>query len=78
MPCGIHTCGPKIAGPRWSTDTLQVAVATLSACSVIVSWNFKHIVNYRKIQLYNAINRIEGYQDLAIHSPWKVIGEEAI
>jgi len=65
----------KIVGPRWSTDALHVAVATVNSCSVIVSWNFKHIVNYRKIPLYNAINRIEGYQDLAIYSPWEVIDE---
>ena len=68
----------RIVGPRWSTDALHVAVATVSACSVVVSWNFKHIVNYRKIPMYNAINRTEGYQDLAIHSPWEVIGDETL
>jgi predicted nucleic acid-binding protein len=68
----------KILATRWSTDALHVAVATVNNCTAIVSWNFKHIVNYRRIPLYNAINRIEGYQELAIYSPWEVIGEEAI
>jgi hypothetical protein len=59
----------KILSPRWSADALHAAVATVHACSAIVSWNFKHIVNYRRIPLYNAINRVEGYQELAIYSP---------
>ena len=68
----------RIVTTRWSGDALHVAVAIVSGCSVIVSWNFKHTVNYRKIPLYNAVNRTAGYHDLAIHSPWEVIGEEGI
>ena len=54
---GVHDI--EFSRPRrlFFADALHVAVATVSGCSVIVSWNFKHIVNYRKIPLYNAINR---------------------
>jgi hypothetical protein len=68
----------RIVTQRWAADALHVAVASVAGCSAIVSWNFKHIVNYRRIPLYDAVNRIEGYGELAIYSPWEVIGEEAL
>jgi hypothetical protein len=43
---------------------------------MIVSWNFKHIVHYEKITLYNSINILEGYQQIAIYSPLEVISYE--
>ena len=45
-----------IVGPQWETDALHVALATESQCAVIVSWNFKHIVNFKKIPLYNGVD----------------------
>jgi hypothetical protein len=62
-----------IVGPSSADDALHVALATVSGCSLIVSWNFKHIVHARKIPLYNAINVLRGYTALAIHSPAEVI-----
>jgi len=41
-----------------------------------VSWNFKHIVNFRKIPLFNAVNVLKGYRQIAIHSPLEVINYE--
>ncbi|MBM3290011.1 MAG: type II toxin-antitoxin system VapC family toxin, partial [Candidatus Hydrogenedentes bacterium] len=35
----------RIVAPRWEADALHVALATVARCAVIVSWNFKHIVN---------------------------------
>ena len=43
---------------------------------VIVSWNFKHIVNFHKIPLYNGVNLSKGYGTIAIHDPCAVIGDE--
>jgi predicted nucleic acid-binding protein len=57
-------------------DALHVALATVSRCSMIVSWNFQHIVHFRKIPLYNAVNSIRGFAPLAIHSPREVIDYE--
>ncbi|HZZ43867.1 MAG TPA: type II toxin-antitoxin system VapC family toxin [Tepidisphaeraceae bacterium] len=62
----------KIVGRRWSTDALHVALATLGQCRVIVSWNFKHIVHFQKIPLYNAISAVHGYGSIAIHTPQEV------
>ena len=57
---------------KWYDDALHVALATVAECDVIVSWNFKHIVNFRKIPLFNAVNVLKGYRQLAIHSPLEV------
>jgi hypothetical protein len=65
-----------IVGPQWKTDALHVALATDSQCAVIVSWNFKHIVNFKKIPLYNGVNLAHGYGSIAIHTPQEVIADE--
>jgi len=36
---------------------------------VLVSWNFKHIVNINRIHLLNSVNLKLGYQILEIRSP---------
>lgn len=61
---------------KWRDDALHVAQATVAGCHMIVSWNFKHIVHYRKIPLYNAVNTLHGYGSIAIHSPLEVITDE--
>ena len=61
---------------KWYDDALHVALATVSGCDVIISWNFKHIVNFKKIPLFNAVNVLKGYQPIAIHSPVEVIDYE--
>ncbi len=54
-------------------DALHVAIATVSRCSLIVSWNFKHIVHFDKIPKYNAVNTLRGYGQIGIFSPQEVI-----
>lgn len=65
-----------IVTPRWADDALHVALATVASADLIVSWNFRHIVHFEKAPLYNAVNRLHGYQELAIHSPSEVIAYE--
>jgi len=65
-----------IVGPKWATDALHVALATVAHCRMIVSWNFKHIVHFDKIPLYNGLNLINGYDTLSINSPSEVISYE--
>lgn len=62
-----------IVGPRWDADALHVAVATASGCPAIVSWNFRHIVNFRRIPLYNGVNLAHGFPPIAIHTPQEVV-----
>ncbi|OGR00568.1 MAG: hypothetical protein A2505_01350 [Deltaproteobacteria bacterium RIFOXYD12_FULL_55_16] len=61
---------------KWYDDALHVALATVAECDIIVSWNFKHIVNFKKIPLFNAVNVLKGYRQIAIHSPLEVIDYE--
>ncbi len=57
-------------------DALHVALATVSGCEMIVSWNFKHIVHFQRIPLYNAINIMHGYHEIGIFSPQEVMNYE--
>ena len=65
-----------IVTKKYSNDALHVALATISTCRIIVSWNFKHIVHFKKIPLYNAVNILQGYNQIAIYSPLEVIEYE--
>jgi len=65
-----------IVSPAYATDALHVALATVGRCRVLASWNFKHIVHFRKIPLYNAINVTNGYESIAIHAPHEVVQYE--
>ena len=46
---------------KFYEDALHIAIATVSHVSVLVSWNFKHIVNIERIRRYNAVNLRNGY-----------------
>ena len=62
-----------IVTPKSTDDATHVALATISQCEIIVSWNFKHIVNFQKIPKYNAINVLHGHCSINIYSPSEVI-----
>lgn len=50
-------------------DALHVAAATVAEAELILSWNFRHIVNYDRIKKFNAVNLLKGYRTLDIRSP---------
>lgn len=54
-------------------DALHIAHATLIEADVLASWNFKHIVNFEKIKLYNAINRYFGFRTIDIRTPREIL-----
>lgn len=54
-------------------DALHVAIATVSGCDLIVSWNFRHIVHFDKIPKYNAVIVLNGHGHIGIYSPLEVI-----
>ncbi len=62
-----------IVTPRSGDDALHVALATVSGCSMIVSWNSRHIVQFAKMRLYNAVNALHAHDPIAIHSPPEVV-----
>lgn len=57
---------------KFYDDGLHIALATAARVDVLVSWNFRHIVHYDKIRLFNAVNLELGYQPLNIYSPREV------
>jgi predicted nucleic acid-binding protein len=63
----------NIVSQKYSNDALHVALASIAYCDIILSWNFKHIVRFDKIPLYNAVNILNGYKPISIFSPWEVI-----
>jgi hypothetical protein len=66
----------RVISAASATDALHVALATVGDCRLIVSWNFKHIVNFHRIPLYNGINQSLGYGVLGIYSPQQVVTDE--
>jgi len=58
--------------PKYFNDGLHIAIATISNIDIIVSWNFKHIVHYDKIRLFNSVNIESGYKSIDIYSPMEV------
>jgi len=63
-------------GKSQRADALHIAIATTARVDVLVSWNFKHIVNLRRIHAFNAVNLKQGYPVLEIRNPREVIGDE--
>jgi hypothetical protein len=61
-----------ILTPNFYDDGLHIALATVAEADLLVSWNFKHIVRFDKIRLFNAINTEFGYKPLQIFSPREV------
>ena|SRR3972149_3889535 len=56
-------------------DAEHIAIATVERIDIVASWNFKHIVNIKKIRGFNSVNIKEGYQILEIRTPMEVIDE---
>jgi len=62
-----------VVGKGSLIDAQQVAVASLSFVDVIVSWNFKHIVNLNRIRLFASVNLNHGLITPEIRSPREVL-----
>lgn len=66
----------KVVGETSIDDCIHIATATIHKVDLLVSWNFKHIVNVYRIRGYNSINLRLGYTNLNIHSPKEIVGYE--
>lgn len=62
----------KILPQNYQNDARHIAVATVAGANLLVSWNFKHIVHFEKIQKFNAVNVELGYKPILIYSPMEV------
>ncbi len=66
----------KVVGQTSADDCIHIASATITKVDLLVSWNFKHIVNIQRIRGYNSVNIKNGYTSLEIRSPKDVINYE--
>jgi hypothetical protein len=62
-----------VLGSASSDDATHVAAATVAGADLIVSWNFRHIVNFNRIRGFNAVNVRNGYRTITILSPKEVV-----
>ncbi len=65
--------GEHVVGKTSRADCQHIALATLNKVDVLVSWNFKHIVNLKRIKGYNLVNLTMGYSTLEIRTPKEII-----
>jgi hypothetical protein len=65
-----------VIGAAHLEDARHIATATIQRVDVLVSWNFKHIVNLDRIRGYNSVNLRLGYGFLEIRSPQEVLRYE--
>ncbi|GHT23939.1 hypothetical protein FACS189430_08020 [Bacteroidia bacterium] len=59
----------KALGKASRNDAYHIALASANRIDCLISWNFKHIVNFDKIKLFNSINLFLGYPLIDIRSP---------
>lgn len=59
-------------------DAMHAAIATVYEMDALISWNLKHLANYRKMELINGVNMKSGYcKRLELITPMEVSDEEA-
>lgn len=63
----------KVVTKKFYEDALHIAIATVNKVDVLVSWNFRHIVNLDKIRMYNAVNLKNGYSFIEIRNPRDIL-----
>jgi hypothetical protein len=66
----------KVGGQTSNSGCIHIAIATLNYADVLVSLNFKHIVNHRRIRGFNAVNFKFGHKILDIRSPREILEYE--
>lgn len=68
----------RVVNPKHIVDAQHIAIASVERVDVVVSWNFRQIVNLERIRAFNSVNLKLGYLLLEIRSPRDVIHEEEI
>ena len=62
-----------ILPPKSARDRQHIAYACVYDCDMIVSWNFKHMVNYKTISGVKSVNALAGYKEMSIYTPTMLI-----
>ncbi|MDR2729136.1 MAG: hypothetical protein LBB56_08370 [Chitinispirillales bacterium] len=64
-----------ILKPKSHDDCMHIASAVVAECDVIVSWNFRHMVNVKTVRGVRAISISQGYKNIDIVAPPSVLTE---
>ena len=67
-----HYIGAGVFSPVMLNDALHVAAAVLTRQDVVLSWNFKHLVNRRRRAQVNQVNISLGLATVEIVAPPEV------
>ena len=59
----------RALGRASENDAYHIALSSVHRVDCLISWNFKHIVNFDKIKMFNSINMRLGYPLIDIRSP---------
>ncbi len=66
----------SVVGKTSLADCIHIALATLNNADILISWNFKHIVNTNRIRGYNSVNYKFGHKILEIRTPREIVEYE--
>ena len=66
----------KALGQASMNDAYHIALSSINRLDCLISWNFKHIVNFDKIKLFNSINLKLGYTLIDIRTPLEFLKYE--
>jgi len=61
-----------VFSPAMAIDSLHVAIAVVTRQDILVSWNFRHLVNRRRRALVNEVNILTRYPAIEILAPPEV------
>lgn len=66
----------KALGKASLFDAYHIVLASVNRLDCLISWNFKHIVNFDKIRRFNSINLRLGYPLIDIRTPLAFLKDE--
>jgi predicted nucleic acid-binding protein len=66
----------KILRQKSYDDCQHIAYACVYDCDMVISWNFKHMVNIRTISGVKSVNAMAGYREMPIYTPSFLVGGE--
>ncbi len=64
-----------VVSQKFQDDARHVAACTVHGIGLLVSWNFKHLVNVRREAGFNGVNLLKGHPAIRIVNPLELIYE---
>ena len=68
----------EVVTSKHIVDAQHIAIAAVEHVDVVISWNFRHIVNLERIRGFNSINLKLGYPILEIRCPREIVDEKEL